>query len=476
MRNDLDPPPAALAASMPAHVPTVLTVDDEPAILSSLRRLLRGGGYRILQAGSGADGLALLRTEPVDVVISDMRMPEMDGAQFLEQVRALDPRIGRILLTGYADIGSTVAAVNRGQIQRYVAKPWDDQDLLLVVRDAMDRRDLERRHDALLDLTRRQNDELQRANEALEGRVAARTAELQQVNAMLETAFADLERTFMTTVGVFAGLLEMREGSAGHARRVAALARETARRLGLAEHELRDVYLGALLHDVGKIALPDALIGKPVSLLSADEHARYARHPVDGETALMALPQLQAAAHIVRQHHERVDGKGYPDGLRGDEIVVGARIVAAANDYDSLVHGGMSPTRYPPERARQTLQAAIGTHYDGRVVRALFDELDAQARAAGEGTEIDVRRLRPGMVLARDVVSPRGAILLAAGHVFEERIIRQLGDLARRDGLKLVLRVRDTLPDAPAGAVSAPAEATVPGRTEPPGAAAPLAA
>ncbi|MFG5408386.1 response regulator [Piscinibacter sakaiensis] len=214
--------PARLPAAQdlaPAPAPWVLTVDDEPGVLSALRRLLRRAGLQVVQAGSGAEGLERLREQPVDLVISDMRMPGMDGARFLEQVRALDPHIGRVLLTGYADIGATVEAVNRGEIQRYVAKPWDDEALLQVVRDALARRDLERRHDALLALSQRQNEALQQANQALESRVAARTAELQQVNAMLETAFADLEQTFMTTVGVFAGLLEMREGHRAASRR-----------------------------------------------------------------------------------------------------------------------------------------------------------------------------------------------------------------------------------------------------------------
>ena len=126
--------------------PTVLTVDDEASVSSALRRLFRLQGYRTLQATSGAEGLALMREHAVDLVISDMRMPEMDGARFLAQVRAHDAGIVRILLTGYADIGATVAAINQGEIHRYITKPWNDQDLVQVVRDALSRRDLERRN------------------------------------------------------------------------------------------------------------------------------------------------------------------------------------------------------------------------------------------------------------------------------------------------------------------------------------------
>ena len=119
--------------------PTLLFVDDEPSILSALRRLFRPHGYRIFVAESGAAGLAILEQETIDLVISDMRMPEMDGASFLKQVRARWPKVMRILLTGYADINSTVSAINEGEIYRYIAKPWDDNEILSTVREATER-------------------------------------------------------------------------------------------------------------------------------------------------------------------------------------------------------------------------------------------------------------------------------------------------------------------------------------------------
>ena len=434
--------PIAPTGALPRSSATLLLVDDEPSVLSALRRLFRTQGYQVRQAASGAEGLTLLQEQPADLVISDMRMPEMDGARFLEHVRNSWPDTARILLTGYADISSTIAAINRGEVHRYIAKPWDDQDLLLIVRDALQRRSLERQNAELLELTRLQNAQLAESNRTLEARVAARTAELQQVNDMLEASYGDLEQTFTLAVNVFSGLLEMREGIAGHSRRVADLAGEAAQRLGLPEREVRDVRLGALLHDVGKIGFPDRMLGRPVSTYSGDEVARYRRHPIDGETALMPLSQLRGAARIVRQHHERFDGNGFPDGLAGEQITLGARIIGAASDYDDLVGGMAAQTRHTPERARQLLLGGVGTHYDGRVVEALLVVIsEAEARTKSDRL-IDARDLRPGMVLARDLTSPRGAILLAAGYVFDERIIRQVCDFAGREGARLTLHVR----------------------------------
>lgn len=164
----------------------ILCVDDEPSILSALKRVFRPHGYEVLTAGSGAEGLALLAQNPVDLVISDMRMPQMDGAQFLEQVFAYWPQTQRILLTGYADANATVAAINLGHIWRYVAKPWNDAELVAAVQQALAHSRLARENAALVALTQRQNEELRQLNAGLEEKVAARTAELRQTFAMLE--------------------------------------------------------------------------------------------------------------------------------------------------------------------------------------------------------------------------------------------------------------------------------------------------
>ncbi len=441
--TELQESPSAEVVASPPGEPTVLTIDDEPSVLSALRRVFRSQGIKTLQATSAADGLVLLKSQRVDLVISDMRMPGMDGAHFLEQVKAHDASIVRILLTGYADMSSTIAAINKGAIHRYIAKPWDDQDLVLVVREALSRRDLERQNAELTELTRHQNEQLQEANRTLESRVEARTAELQQINGMLDAAYEDLDNTFVHAVTVFSSLLEMRSGHTGHARRVADLSKETAHRLGLPDKDVRDVYLAALVHDIGTIGFPDAMLAKPVSADTADEHHRYRRHTIEGETTLMALPQLQGVARIVRQHHERVDGKGFPDGLAGTGIAMGARIVAAASDLDELAHGALGELNLSVERTHAMLSGHIDTHYDRTVVETLLQVAIDMAAAAKDDVQIDAHDLRPGMVLARAVLSAKGATLLAAGYVFDERVVKQVTTFASREGVRLTLWVKD---------------------------------
>ena len=198
---------------------TVLFIDDEANILSSLKRLFRPHGYRILTADSGAAGLALLEQEQgaVDVVVSDMRMPGMSGAEVLEQVRLKWPEAVRILLTGYADVSSTIAAINRGEIYRYISKPWSDDEILLTLRDALERKLLKAEKQRLEALTLRQNEELKELNASLEEKVRQRTETLRQTMEQLSVAHEKLKKGFFTSVQVFANLMELREGTmAGH--------------------------------------------------------------------------------------------------------------------------------------------------------------------------------------------------------------------------------------------------------------------
>ena len=183
--------PSALSDAQPQQRDQrarILCVDDEPNILSSLRRLLRTPGYEIFLAESGHAGLALLETQTVDIVISDMRMPEMDGARFLEQVRDKWPDTIRLLLTGYADIQSILDAINRGEIYRYITKPWNDNDILLIVRHALERKELERQKLQLEALTKSQNEQLKELNATLENKVQLRTVELKKAMASLTSA------------------------------------------------------------------------------------------------------------------------------------------------------------------------------------------------------------------------------------------------------------------------------------------------
>ena len=403
---------------------TLLFVDDEPSILSALRRLFRPHGYRILVAEGGQAGLDILAAETVDLVISDMRMPEMDGATFLKGVRAKWPGIVRILLTGYADITSTIAAINEGEIYRYIAKPWDDNEILLVVREALEWKRLAGENERLTELTRQQNDELKSLNAGLEQKVAERTAEVRE-------ALGELKKTFMATVQVCAGLVELRAGQAGqqlagHGRRVAEHARIVARRLQLADNEVQAIMLAGLLHDIGKIGLADELLTRPFNLLTPDHRAQVMKHSALGQNILMPIEKLRDSALLIRHHHENYDGSGFPDRLAGMAIPLGSRILAVVNDYDALQIGTLAQRPQKPADALTFLLDNRGRRYDPRVVDAFAGHLAETQTSITSELPRRPAQLTPGQVLSRELNHHEGFLLLAQGSRLTPEIIQQL--------------------------------------------------
>jgi response regulator RpfG family c-di-GMP phosphodiesterase len=439
MNTALSPAPQAAAAA----VPTLLCVDDEPNILSSLRRLFRPAGYRVLLAESGAQGLEVLEKEAVDLVISDMRMPEMNGAQFLAQVRARWPDTMRLLLTGYSDIQSIQDAINCGEIYRYITKPWEDGDILLVVRHALERRGLEQEKLRLETLTLRQNEELKTLNQSLEAKVEARTRQLKAEHDATMAANGKLKTNFVTTIKIFSSMIELRaHNQPGHARLVADLARQIAVRMELDGRDSQDIFIAALLHDIGKIGFADDLLQTPLTMLKGESLALFRKHPVRAEELLMPLEDLRGSAAILRCQLERFDGNGFPDGLAGLAIPLGARILALAADYYNLQQGAMVQRHLRPDEAKSLILDASGKRYDPHVVAAFRQIIDG-GDTAGAGVEVLSGELVPGMVLARDLVSRDGLMLLSVDHVLDARMIQQVQDFETKSGNRLAIWVRN---------------------------------
>ena len=416
---------------------SVLCVDDEPSILSALRRVLRTEGCRILTAGSGAEALALLEAEPVDVVVSDMRMPVMDGARLLAEVRARWPGTARVLLTGYADMEATVLAINEGQIYRYIHKPWDETELRLTVRQAAERQVLQRERDRLQQLTQVQNEELQVLNTGLEQRVAERTTEL-------GLAHERLKKNYLATIRVFAGLLDMRNGLlGGHGKRVADLARRIAVAMEVPSDQVQDIFVAGLLHDIGFMAVPDTLLAKPVGRYTPDEMQLYQRHAPLGAQSLMALDDMQSVASLIRSHHERFDGKGYPDQIAGSAIPLGSRILAVADTLDDLLQGQLTGAQLKQAEAQTLMQRARGIQFDPEVVDVILQLTQVEVPKVLKLQPVNTESLVPGMVLGKDLTTPEGVVLLAAGQKLTQGLIERIRRYEQSEGRPLDLMVRE---------------------------------
>ncbi len=407
--------------------PLLLLVDDEPNVLSALRRALRGQGYQILTAEGGEQALAVMRQRAVDAIVCDMRMPGLSGAEVLRAARDLAPDAVRVLLTGYADLSMAIAAINDGEVFRYLSKPWDDLHLQQVLRDGLERRALERDRDALRELTSRQNEELSRLNADLERRVKERTRDLDAAVVELRGLHERLRAEFASTVRLLSSLVAARGGLGARCpQTVVRHVRLVGPPLGLLGEALNDTVFAALLLDIGKLALPDELSRQALELLAQPARTRVLGHPQVGESMLMGLPLLRGAGAVLGQVHENFDGSGVPGRLAGDAIAIGARLLRVAADFEYLQAGAITATPLTSAQAFRRLRQFRGTHYDPTVVDAFLTAYDQPVPAPTRRVLVASDSLRPGMRLAQDLVSSKGVLLLGADRELDAAMIAHI--------------------------------------------------
>lgn len=409
----------------------LLLVDDEKNILRSLQRVLRKEPYELTTATSGDQAVGLLEEQRFDLVISDARMPGIDGPTLLATIKKKDPWCIRILLTGYADINSTIKAINDGQIYRYISKPWDDDELRLIIRQALAFQHSERRRLALEKLTRKQNRELHELNATLEQKVHARTEELRETADMLDLAYKELRQSYVTATEVFSSLIDKRlPANRQPNAKVITLVKAFADYHKLDDELARNLAMAAALYNLGKLSWPDELFSTPSDLLSKDQRLEYMRYPVAGEQLLMALEPLRDTAKIIRHHQEKWNGYGVPDRLEGKDIPFGARILRLAVDFIELQFGLILERRVPRDNAIKLIKRYRDRLYDPEIADQFLEMvIEVAPDIDHEDPDVlvlDTLRLEPGMVLARNLYAASGMLLLNEGKVLTAILIDKL--------------------------------------------------
>ena len=333
----------------------ILVVDDEEPIREIISSMLNAAGYKTRQAASGMEALAILNsTGEFELMLSDLMMAELDGIALLERSKEKYPDMPVIMVTAVHDISVALAAIRNGAYD-YLLKPFEREQLLAMVRRALEHRRLKLENRAY--------------QSNLESLVAARTEQLRQ-------AMTDLERSYDITLEALGDALDLKDAETeGHSKRVTAFTIAIARAMGLSGEKIRVIARGAFLHDIGKMAIPDAILRKPGALTEAETEIMR-EHCFRGYQMLKKIPFLSEAAEIVYSHQERFDGTGYPRSLSGEDIPMGARIFSIADTLDAI-------TSDRPYRAAQSIQVAreeiirfSGRQFDPEVVRVFMDMPD----------------------------------------------------------------------------------------------------
>ncbi|CAN7675292.1 response regulator [Pseudomonas sp. LjRoot277] len=427
--------------------PKVLLVDDEESILNSLRRLLRGQPYEVLLATSGAQALEIMRQQSIDLVMSDARMPNMDGATLLAHIQQRYPDTIRIMLTGYADPSAIIKAINEGQIHRYISKPWHDEEMLLTLRQSLTYQHSERERLRLVQETWDQNEKLKLLNATLEKHVASRTAELQQTADMLDLAYEELKHSYVTGTEVFSLLANLRLPPAKQTnRQIIELVRVYCKLHGVDEGTSRDLTMAAALYNIGKLSWTDSMITAPADLLHHSDRERYRGYPKQSESLLMTLEPMKDAARLILHHQERWDGSGFPDRLRGEAIPFGSRLLKLAVDFIELQRGLILERQMNSDEALVYIRSYAGRLYDPELVE---DFIQVCAAYLSDISLVDpsikvltTRELVAGMILARNLNADNGMLLLNAGKVLNGPLVEKLIAFEAMEGAKYSIFVK----------------------------------
>jgi putative nucleotidyltransferase with HDIG domain len=404
--------------------PTVLFVDDEENILKALQRLTMDEEFYTEIASSGDAGLQkLVKLSNVALIVSDQRMPGMNGAEFLQQSQQLAPDAVRILLTGYSDISAAADAINKGGASRYLNKPWNDEDLLQTLRAAVEIWHLAHENKRLQAVVHAQNEELKQWNDNLKSRVLQQTTAIRKKADDLNEALIHLKQNYNGMISAFSNLVELRgQKMQQHARNVAELASSAAREYGLMPEEIETIRTAALLHDIGEIGIPEKVLEKSPDYMTPEDISLYSQHPVRGQMAIDGIIDLRPAGILIRHHHENFNGSGFPDRLAGEQIPIGARILAYADQLDRSVTSGGDTA----EQALSRIELGLSIKLDPALQRvfrkvakyAYFNMPEIDPNASVE-LELRPEELRAGMLLTKDVVSGTGLMLLNKGVVLD---------------------------------------------------------
>lgn len=314
----------------------ILVVDDEKDNLQLFVRTFRRK-YNVLTANSGEEAIEILLREKIDLIISDHKMPGMEGVEVLKKAMLISPESIRILVTAYTDASAVMTAINEAKIYRYVKKPWNPIDLENIVESAF---------------------------------------EVYQLNRDNQKLVTDLKELFSGTIAAITAALDAKDSyTYGKSKRVAFYSIEVGKKLGLPDSELNVLELGGLLHDIGMIGIPESILTKP-DKLDEEEYEIVKKHVLYGVKILEDIKQLEPVIKIVELHHERFDGSGYPFGLVGDEIPISARILAVTDTYDSLTSDRSYRKGLSHEVAINILKET-SAKYDPNVLNIFLEIIDS---------------------------------------------------------------------------------------------------
>ena len=415
----------------------LLCVDDEPEILVALKRLFRGAGLNIDTANGGKEALKKIGANAYDVIISDMRMPEMDGATFLQRARELQPKAQRILLTGYSDQDSTIRAINKGKIFSYVNKPWSNNDLRETVMRAIAEKFAAKELSLVAQESLQEKTTLESEKSHLLNQMNFVNSELELANLEIDSSKRELTQSHHNTIKTLSSLINGRVSlTRNFNEQVILQSVLLAKNMSLKESTVREIRYAAYLYQVGKITLPESIINTPYYQLNEQARETYEQYPDAGADILEPLGFLPMTADIIRNHRRDFSSmKTNPTTDAIESAPIGACILRIVIDYNNLINGLYSKSRYSKKNALSYLKSYAGKKYASAFVNqfeSILPELEKLQTNLQE-QHFTCKMLSENMVVSRDIMSASGVLLVAKGTCLTAAIISTMHEFQKQD-------------------------------------------
>ncbi len=383
----------------------LLFLDDELNLLNSLRRGIERQGYEVVITTDPSEAIELVQKEQFAVVLSDYRMPNMVGTEFLSYVKEMSPESVRILLTGYADMDAAIHAVNKAGVYKYLTKPWEEDSIKSVLKDAFNQYNFKEENRLKQNEVKDKLDKLHNSTFQLEEII-------RQKNESVTDLTKKMEESFFSKIKLLLAMTQMGSPQiAEHCRRTSILAANLAKEMGWSGRDLLELQIAGYLHDIA-----ESQIGK------SSDHSKKSH-----EISLL-IPNLGKAYEYIKQHHELLDGSGYPNKLKGDQILLGARILAVVDFYDEHLHLHSKDEGATPSKVLLKLKEQSANKYDMQVVAHFYNYLKNSGQINDEYYEknVSIITVIPGMILAKDLYTKSGKLILAKDNMITEEYLAKM--------------------------------------------------
>jgi len=411
----------------------ILIVDDEIEVLNALTRIFRRK-YQVHTSDDPVAAIDLLKQHDFAVIISDMKMPVMTGDKFLEQAFLICPDTPRLLLTGYADMQSTADAINIGKINNYITKPWDNEELMELVDQSAEQYETHMAAKCYLQHIEGKNAKLTAHSKALNKKLIQDQAQLQTLSETIKSKNDNARNLFHDMINLISKVSQTAvDDDCDHIKRVAIHCQHLAKRLKLKSPIVTRCYLAGLMHEIGKVSLPDELIQAVEAELNNENWELKAKQSETAAELIATIPVLEPIARIVKCQYEKLDGTGLPNHLTDVDIPIESRILSIVNTYDKLLIGRTTGHTLSPEIAQEQMKKNKGA-FDPIIMKEYFDMLNRHKFNVTDNIDICIgtSQLESGMTLSRDLVGKDKVTLLTKGTELTRNNIKRLVEHERQ--------------------------------------------